>query len=108
LHAQICSKPASNICDSFSPHLTVYDYPALTRLIIQGDPIVVTDVKLQGPWVPHYFIDTFGKKKVTVVDCETNLEHMSTVSEFFHSFGASQEKQRIFKLKVRTGVLSLS
>ena len=74
----------------------------------RGDPIVVTDLKLQGQWGPDYFTDAFGGKTVTVVDCTTNEEHISTVGEFFHSFGTSQENQRIFKLKVRTAVLSLS
>ena len=78
------------------------DDSTFRRLWANGEPFVVTDVNqtLQGSWGPQYFIDVFGDQKVTVVDCETDLQVASTVSDFFRVFGSSSSTKRILKLKV--------
>src|ERR1700683_4458700 len=53
----------------------------------KGLPLVVTDVLLQGRWDPQYFIDQFGERKVTLINCETGQErHGYKVKDFFNLF----------------------
>jgi|SRR5882762_11774515 len=66
----------------------------------QGIPIVVTGVRQQGQWSPHYFIERFHTTYVTAEDCETSKEWCCTVAEFFATFLQSGNCLRIWRLKV--------
>lgn len=59
------------------------------------------NAQIQGSYGPAYFIAEYGKKKVTVYDCESEKTRLVTVAEFFARFGASDSSQTIWKLKVR-------
>lgn len=76
----------------------------------KGFPIVVTDVdpQLRGVWGPAYFIEQYGRHKVTIQDCESHHTTRSTVAEFFRDFGTPDERARIYKLKVRFFLLIAS
>ena len=72
----------------------------------RGEPVVVTGLQraFQGTWNPSYFTEVYGEDSVTVIDCETDKEHQSTVAEFFQCFGESGLRQRTLKIKVRAFV----
>jgi hypothetical protein len=78
------------------------DYPMFKQSLTCGRPILVTGLqrRLQGPWVPQYFIERFGLQKVVLIDCESDSEVKGTVADFFGSFGPGEEGKRVLKLKV--------
>jgi hypothetical protein len=70
----------------------------------KGLPLVITDVLIQGRWDPQYFIDNYGSKGVTLVNCETGETRPSKVRKFFNLFLRPEERTGIWagiwKLKV--------
>jgi hypothetical protein len=70
----------------------------------KGLPLVITDVLMQGRWDPQYFIDNYGNKVVTLVNCETGETRQSKVGKFFNLFLHPEERigiwAGIWKLKV--------
>jgi hypothetical protein len=54
---------------------------------VQGIPIVVSGVKLQGTYDPAHFIDHYGHLYVTIENCETGEKKRTTVALFFEDFG---------------------
>jgi hypothetical protein len=79
------------------------DHSLFQRSWSQGEPVVVTDIQhiLQGRWTPEYFVEVYGREKITIVDCESEQQYKSTVADFFLSFGAAEERKQVLKLKVR-------
>jgi len=49
----------------------------------KGLPLVVTNVLMQGHWDPQYFINNFGTKSCTLVNCETGKTRQAKVKKFF-------------------------
>ena len=73
------------------------DISAFQHHLSLGVPVVITDVNIQGYWGPEYFIERYGRHIVTIVDCETDTNEVSTVAKFFAQFGV---RVKIMKLKV--------
>ncbi|KAI0057927.1 hypothetical protein BV25DRAFT_1811707 [Artomyces pyxidatus] len=70
-------------------------------LLARGIPVVV-DVereKLQGGWHPRDFVRSYGNRKISVVNTETNVSTPSTVEAFFKQFGQERTSTDILKLK---------
>jgi hypothetical protein len=61
---------------------------------------VITNVLLQGTWVPQYFINVFGEKEATIVNCETGQTKKVEVSKYFGWFLNPNKRISIWKLKV--------
>jgi len=57
-------------------------------------------VLLQGTWDPQYFIDAFGGKEATIMNCETGQTKKVEVSEYFGWFLNPNKRISIWKLKV--------
>jgi hypothetical protein len=67
----------------------------------QGIPVVVTGVVFQRTYGPEYFIESFGEKTVTLIECDTGRTRQVKVAEFFCHFGRPDGRTGIWKLKVR-------
>lgn len=82
-----------------------YEFPeqSFERLWSYGIPLVIMGVgtKLQLPWSPKYFSDTYGHKRCTVEDTSTGKERKTSVAEFFELFDkCSDELGSVEKIKV--------
>ncbi|KAI0058397.1 Clavaminate synthase-like protein [Artomyces pyxidatus] len=66
----------------------------------RGEPLVVTDCVLQGRWTPEDLSRRHGTTKVKIVDCQTNSQTNSTLSQFFETFAEDPAtRHTILKLK---------
>jgi hypothetical protein len=83
------------------PHYSNCDLNVATFLHnwAKGLPAVVSHIQLQGKWDPQYFVDNYGKEKVTLINCETQATRPATVAEFFNDFIKPGERAGIWKLK---------
>ncbi|KAA1479430.1 hypothetical protein DENSPDRAFT_855380 [Dentipellis sp. KUC8613] len=74
-------------------------YNDFMKRFSRGEPVVVTDVNLRGPWKPQSFINLYGKQVVTLVDTETEEEIKQDLAQFFGAFGTFDPQRRSLKLK---------
>ena len=62
---------------------------------------------IQGRWDPQYFIDVFGDRSATVINCETGATGKIKVRAYFQGFLNPEERTGIWKLKVLCPVIFL-
>ena len=69
-----------------------------------GVPIVVTNVQMQGRWMHADFIEDYGSRKVSVLDCTDGADlktRRCTMAEFFSILSTPGSPQGRYKMKVR-------
>jgi hypothetical protein len=76
----------------------------------KGVPVVVTgvDTQIPGSYGPEYFIAEYGRKRITLHDCESERTKSATVADFFSTFGTSACREKIWKLKVHFSLRALA
>ncbi|KAF7354901.1 Clavaminate synthase-like protein [Mycena sanguinolenta] len=67
----------------------------------KGDPLLVTDAgkKLKIHWSPEYFIEKYGAASCLIIECQTEENKVTTVGEFFRTFGQYEGREKCWKLK---------
>ncbi|KAJ6516366.1 Clavaminate synthase-like protein [Mycena sanguinolenta] len=67
----------------------------------KGDPLLVTDAgkKLKIHWSPEYFIEKYGQANCLIIECQTEQNKLTTVGEFFRTFGQYEGRDKCWKLK---------
>jgi len=73
-------------------------------------PVVVTgvDTQIPGSYGPEYFIAEYGRKRITLHDCESEQTKSVTVADFFSAFGGSACREKIWKLRVHFSLHALA
>jgi len=75
--------------------------PLFRSLWSKGEPLLVTDLLTQFKlgWTPAFFSEKYGAQGCVVLDCQTEENKKTSVTDFFNMFGKYDNRTTTFKLK---------